>query len=59
MVRRLALMVVADIQPIQNMKVLQYVGDEKKMAWAQHWISEGFKVCVVLYDIHVCLYLCK
>lgn len=43
MVRRLALMVVADIQPVQNMTVLAHVGDAKKADWALHWITEGFK----------------
>ena len=43
-VRGISQMIVADIQPLQNLSVLQHVkatcaGDEK--AWAAHWISRG------------------
>ncbi len=51
MVRRLALMVVADIQPIQNMSVLTYVGDAKKADWAQHWITQGFKALEAVLEL--------
>lgn len=30
------------IQPLQNLNVLQYVGDEKKAEWGRHWITKGF-----------------
>lgn len=42
MVRRLAQMVIADIQPLQNLRVLAHVGEEGKMEWARKWITEGF-----------------
>ena len=41
-VRKIALSIAAEIQPIQNLKVLKYVGDEKKMEWGKHWIEKGF-----------------
>ena len=37
-----------DIHPVQNLKVLKYIGknfgcnEEQKEQWVQHWISEGF-----------------
>jgi len=42
-VRAIALQIACQIQPIQNLRVLQFVGDEKKVEWAKHWIIEGFK----------------
>jgi len=39
---QLALVVASGIQPIQNLAVLRYVGLDKKMEWAKHWITEGF-----------------
>lgn len=47
-VRQLAQIIVSDIQPVQNMRVLKKldadhnVGADGKQAWAHHWISEGF-----------------
>lgn len=40
-VRAIVDTIVADIQPIQNMRVLKYVG-ENHMEWGKHWIEEGF-----------------
>eukprot|EP01098_Paradermamoeba_levis_P004878 TRINITY_DN2078_c0_g1_i5.p1 TRINITY_DN2078_c0_g1~~TRINITY_DN2078_c0_g1_i5.p1 ORF type:complete len:236 (+),score=61.95 TRINITY_DN2078_c0_g1_i5:52-708(+) len=40
--RSIANLICANIQPIQNLKVLNYVGPEKKMEWAKHWITQGF-----------------
>ena len=40
-VRAIVDAIVADIQPIQNMRVLKYVG-EKHMEWGKHWIEQGF-----------------
>lgn len=46
--RRLAQIVVSDIQPVQNLRVLKkldadhQVGADGKQAWARHWIAEGF-----------------
>merc|ERR1712183_160393 len=42
-VRRLSLLIAADIQPVQNLRVLKKVGADKKMEWG-HWaIETGFK----------------
>ncbi|XP_064624073.1 probable maleylacetoacetate isomerase 2 [Lineus longissimus] len=41
--RAIAELIGSGIQPIQNLSVLQYVGDEKKMEWAKHWIDRGFQ----------------
>jgi len=42
-VRRLSLLIAADIQPVQNLRVLKKVGAENKMEWG-HWaIENGFK----------------
>jgi len=42
-IRSIALEITAGIQPLQNLKVLQYVGDERKTEWAKHWIIKGFE----------------
>jgi maleylacetoacetate isomerase len=36
-------MIACDIQPVQNLRILQYVGDEKKMEHGKHWITFGFQ----------------
>lgn len=36
-------MIASGIQPLQNLIVLIYVGEEKKKEWAQHWINRGFR----------------
>jgi len=41
--RQLVEMVVSDMQPIQNMKVLTKIGEEKKAEWAKYWIDKGFE----------------
>jgi maleylacetoacetate isomerase len=43
-VRSLALIIAADIQPVQNLRVLKKLGvsSEEKTAWAKHWIENGF-----------------
>lgn len=41
--RAIALMIAADIQPIQNLSVLEYVGDEKRAEWARFWIERGLQ----------------
>ena len=40
-VRKLALAVACDIQPLQNLKVLIEVGEANKMAWGKKWIAQG------------------
>lgn len=48
-IRALAYNVACDIQPIQNLRVLQYIQselsatDEQKLAWIRHWIHGGFE----------------
>jgi maleylacetoacetate isomerase len=47
-VRSLALIVVADIHPIQNLRVMTYLREkfgqteESTFAWSRHWIEAGF-----------------
>ncbi|XP_064403390.1 maleylacetoacetate isomerase-like [Halichondria panicea] len=41
-VRSISNNIAAGIQPIQNLRVLKYVGDEKKFEWGKHWITKGF-----------------
>lgn len=47
-VRALALIVTADIHPIQNLRVMAYLRDkfrqteESAFAWSRHWIETGF-----------------
>lgn len=47
--RALAQMVICDIHPLNNLRVLQYlqknlgVGEADKSAWIQHWITAGFE----------------
>lgn len=40
-VRQVADAICQGIQPIQNLRVLNKVGDEKKVEWARYWISLG------------------
>ncbi|HET6545759.1 MAG TPA: maleylacetoacetate isomerase [Rhodanobacteraceae bacterium] len=48
-VRALAQMVVCDIHPVGNLRVLQYlerelgVDDDQRLAWSRHWIEVGFE----------------
>lgn len=47
-VRMLALDMAAELQPITNLRVLQYLmgtldaGEEGKLAWIHHWVSKAF-----------------
>uniref|UniRef100_A0A914IH75 maleylacetoacetate isomerase n=1 Tax=Globodera rostochiensis TaxID=31243 RepID=A0A914IH75_GLORO len=43
-VRALALQIVANTQPLQNLVVLQHLSDDpaKRNAWARHWIEHSF-----------------
>jgi len=41
-VRELCEVISSGIQPIQNLSVLQKVGDEGKMEWGLFWITKGF-----------------
>ncbi|XP_015925028.2 maleylacetoacetate isomerase [Parasteatoda tepidariorum] len=40
-VRAIVDTIASGIQPIQNMKVLKYVGQDSQQ-WAKHWIQKGF-----------------
>jgi maleylacetoacetate isomerase len=40
-VRQLVHIIASDTQPVQNLRVLQKVGDDRKVEWAKHWISVG------------------
>jgi glutathione S-transferase len=44
-VRALVMLIAADIQPIQNMRVLMHVGEAcgGKSEWARHWITLGLQ----------------
>jgi maleylacetoacetate isomerase len=48
-VRALALIVAADIHPIQNLRVMGYLrerygqSEESAFAWSRHWIETGFE----------------
>lgn len=47
-VKAMCLMIVADIHPLNNLRVLQYLEsewghlEEEKKTWYHHWIKEGF-----------------
>ena len=43
-VREIVMMICSGIQPIQNLSVLQYLGNEKKAEWGHYWIDKGFEV---------------
>lgn len=48
-VRALAQLIACDIHPLNNLRVLQYLGaelgasEEHKRVWYHHWIHEGFR----------------
>jgi maleylacetoacetate isomerase len=54
MVRWMAQLVVADIHPINNLRVANYLrgtfgqGDEAVSAWMGHWMAEGFRALETL-----------
>ncbi|KAI6227409.1 Maleylacetoacetate isomerase-like protein [Aphelenchoides fujianensis] len=46
LVRSMALIIIADIQPLQNTPVLEYYAGEdrqKQNEWAAHWIERGMR----------------
>lgn len=55
-VRALVNIIACDIQPLNNLRVLNYlsndlaVSDEQKNGWYQHWISKGFSALEVQLD---------
>ncbi|KAK3814326.1 MAG: glutathione S-transferase [Benniella sp.] len=42
-VRTLVQAIATGIQPVANLRILQYVGEDRKDEWAKHFIQEGFK----------------
>ncbi|XP_001357837.4 probable maleylacetoacetate isomerase 1 [Drosophila pseudoobscura] len=42
-VREIVELICSAIQPLQNRLVLEHVGKEKSLVWAQHWIGRGFQ----------------
>ncbi|KAF9999182.1 Glutathione S-transferase zeta-1 [Entomortierella chlamydospora] len=49
-VRALVQAVAMDIQPVANLRILKYVGEEKKGEWAKHFIIEGFKALEAMLE---------
>ncbi len=55
-VRQVALSIVCDIHPVNNLRVRQYlsktlvVGDEAAKTWYRHWIDVGFRGVEALLD---------
>lgn len=41
-VREICQVIGSGIQPLQNLSVLQKIGDEKKMEWGHFYINKGF-----------------
>ncbi len=41
-------MITSDMQPIQNLRVLQYLGADRKAEWGKHWIETGFRGQTIL-----------
>jgi len=47
-VRAFAQMIVADIHPLNNLRVLEYlktelrIGEDRRDRWYRHWVTEGF-----------------
>ena len=60
-VRQVSYTIASGIQPIQNLSVLKYVGDEKKAEWGHHWINKGFhsKFCGSVLKVSVCFVLVR
>ncbi|XP_033731147.1 maleylacetoacetate isomerase-like [Pecten maximus] len=42
-VREIVSVISGGIQPLQNLSVLQKIGDEGKMEWGKFWIDKGFQ----------------
>ena len=53
-VSALAQIVTSDMHPLNNLRVLQYlgndlgIGDEQRQQWYEHWVAEGFKAIETL-----------
>lgn len=44
-------MIASGIQPLQNLTVLIYVGEDKKKEWAQHWIHRGLRGYLIFKNL--------
>ncbi|XP_016981837.2 probable maleylacetoacetate isomerase 1 [Drosophila rhopaloa] len=42
-VREIVELICSGIQPLQNSAVLDHIGKDQSLKWAQHWISRGFQ----------------
>ncbi|XP_036673125.3 probable maleylacetoacetate isomerase 1 [Drosophila suzukii] len=42
-VREIVELICSGIQPLQNSAVMDHIGKDKSLEWAQHWISRGFQ----------------
>ncbi|KAH8271208.1 hypothetical protein KR018_001449 [Drosophila ironensis] len=42
-VREIVELICSGIQPLQNRLILEHVGKDKSLEWAQRWISRGFR----------------
>lgn len=58
LVRWMTQLVVADIHPINNLRIANYLrshygqGDEGVSAWMRHWMAEGFRALETLVATH-------
>lgn len=54
-IRAFAQILACDTHPLQNLRVLNYIGAEyvqDKSKWAAHWIAEGLGACEVIAERH-------
>ncbi|XP_033167434.1 probable maleylacetoacetate isomerase 1 [Drosophila mauritiana] len=42
-VREIVELICSGIQPLQNSSVLDHIGKDQSLQWAQHWIARGFQ----------------
>ncbi|XP_068729460.1 maleylacetoacetate isomerase-like [Montipora capricornis] len=43
LVRQISHCIASGIQPLQNLSVLRYLGDDRKAEWGHHFINKGFQ----------------
>lgn len=56
-VRALSNVVASSTQPIQNLRVLQHIGDkQQQQEWARKWITDGLTGSLALYSNTMKLY---
>jgi len=49
-VRGISEIITSGIQPLQNTSTLNYLGEERKLEWAQYWVKRGFKAIEKLLE---------